>query len=53
MIGDVNRTLVPMIITFDEKKVKQICDILGTSISQAYEYIDLFMEKNDDTDYFE
>lgn len=48
MIGEVQKTLVPMIITFDEKKVKQISEILGTSIIQAYEYISLFQDKEGD-----
>jgi len=48
MIGQVQKPLVPMIITFDKKKVDMVCEILGDSIKQAYEFIDMFGDPEGD-----
>ena len=50
MIGIVDKNLVPMIITFDTRKVEFICESLGTDITKVYKVMEFFTTKEDDDD---
>ena len=49
MIAKVDKHLVPMIMTFDEKRVAFICETLGADLYKVYNVMDFFtMEEDDD-----
>ena len=51
--GYVAKTLVPLIMTFDEDHAEEICESLGHSLEEASQIIDFFQFYDEDFDPFE